>query len=267
MQQALNMHYCNTEDLTEAIKLEFARANNVIEMATNSLAKRHALNAAKCEKFLDNLPEDEPPTLEDFTTAMGNLRQHNNVYTVIPIDEEGSARFFEQSETETPVRPKQKCSCLPPSCAPGRATPQQTKPSRIHDAWKQYPSPKKKNTKKDDNDDDEDVIPVTVRWECHEDLFKKAITSLQERGKADKSMFDPQHRILIDEESLKQAYGKNLEKVAAIRDEYPSVACDCCEMLKMGKDLKTLRSYANRKGFDDMLTSVLEKFQQDLRKT
>ena len=93
---------------------------------------------------------------------------------------------------------------------------------------------------------------------------KKAITSLQERGKADESMFDPQHRILIDEESLKQAYGKNLEKVAAIRDEYPSIACDCCEMLKMGKDLKTLRSYTNRKGFDDMLTSVLEKFQQDL---
>ncbi|KAK2725892.1 hypothetical protein QYM36_000384, partial [Artemia franciscana] len=169
MQQVLNMHYCNTEDSKEAIKLEFARANNVIEMATNSLAKRHALNAAKCEKFLDNLPEDEPPTLEDFTTAMGNLRQHSeytepyfyetaytnygtnicrvcnsfsdNVYTVIPIDEEGSARFFQQSETETPVRPKQKCSCLPPSCAPGRATPQQTKPSRIHDAWKQFPSP------------------------------------------------------------------------------------------------------------------------------
>ena len=169
MQQVLNMHYCNTEDSKEAMKLEFARANNLIEMATNSLAKRHALNAAKCEKFLDNLPEDEPPTLEDFTTAMGNLRQHSgytepyfyetaytnygtnicrvcnsfsdNVYTVIPIDEEGSARFFQQSETETPVRPKQKCSCLPPSYAPGRATPQQTKPSRIHDAWKQFPSP------------------------------------------------------------------------------------------------------------------------------
>ncbi|KAK2715746.1 hypothetical protein QYM36_010351, partial [Artemia franciscana] len=169
MQQVLNMHYCNTEDSKEAIKLEFARANNVIEMATNSLAKRHALNAAKCEKFLDNLPEDEPPTLEDFTTALDNLRQHSeytepyfyetaytnygtnifrvcnsfsdNVYTVIPIDEEGSARFFQQSETETPVRPKQKCSSLPPSCAPGRATPQQTKPSRIHDAWKQFPSP------------------------------------------------------------------------------------------------------------------------------
>ncbi|KAK2709932.1 hypothetical protein QYM36_013569 [Artemia franciscana] len=77
MQQVLNMHYCNTEDSKEAIKLEFAHANNVIEMATNSLAKRHALNAAKCEKFLDNLPEDEPPTLEDFTTAMGNLRQHS----------------------------------------------------------------------------------------------------------------------------------------------------------------------------------------------
>ena len=42
MQQVLNMHYCNTEDSKEAIKLEFARANNVIEMATNSLAKRHA---------------------------------------------------------------------------------------------------------------------------------------------------------------------------------------------------------------------------------
>ncbi|KAK2702337.1 hypothetical protein QYM36_019052 [Artemia franciscana] len=178
------MHYCNTEDSKEAIKLEFARANNVIEMATNSLAKRHALNAAKCEKFLDNLPEDEPPTLEDFTTAM------DNVYTVIPIDEEGSARFFQQSETETPVRPKQKCSCLPPSYA--QVVPLRNKPSpaEFTTHGKNFPLPEsqcsqtqdddlssedenekyipprkeKKNTKKDDNDDDEDVIPVTKRF-------------------------------------------------------------------------------------------------------
>ncbi|KAK2701257.1 hypothetical protein QYM36_020081 [Artemia franciscana] len=86
---------------------------------------------------MDKDPEDHLVTL---AKVFEKFRE-DNVYTVIPIDKEGSARFFQQSETTQPVRPKQKCSCLPPSCAPGRATPQQTKHSRIHDALKQFPSP------------------------------------------------------------------------------------------------------------------------------
>ena len=105
------------------------------------------LNAAKCEKFLDNLTEDEPPTLEDFTTAMGNLRQHSeytepyfyetaytnygtnicrvcnsfsdNVYTVIPIDKEGSARFFQQSETDPTGTTQAKMFMLTTKLRPG----------------------------------------------------------------------------------------------------------------------------------------------------
>ena len=456
--QVLNMHYRNPEESKEDIKLEFARANNVIEMATNSLAKRHALNATKCEKFLDHLPESEPATLEDFTSAMGNLRQHSkyteayffetaytnygtntcricksfadDVYTTIPIDAEGCARFFQHSEHEDQVQVKQKCSCSPKSFTPNPVS--QNQPAPVNDDWHQFPTStldsqfqkasltyslpdlnllpsfllhdsqhsgpheQDNDSTSDENSDgyqcspkqkkmaasEEDQGPTekNIRWECHNQLckfnlddihacqhffsrmeqtkkdqlhtnslipfylesldacknplrridklghspfcsletgcysflrpmralkphfpvltrfvndiykavvkckiivqlntlkregslkqlknaIKKAIKSLHEVGKANEFMFGPQQRLPIDDKLIKEAYGLNIQKVATLRDEYPTVPCDCCEMLKMNKDLKTLRSYANRKGFDNMLTLVLEKFQQDL---
>ena len=61
----------------------------------------------------------------------------------------------------------------------------------------------------------------------------------------------------VDEEQVMNEFGKALRKVTNVRDTYTTTACDVCEQLKA--KLSSLRSYANKKGFDsEKMTEVIE---------
>ena len=104
------------------LKLPLEKAKTVINISSNSLAKLHASIHKQCSKFLEHLPKsDYVPYVREFTLAMGNVREHfvykeayhlesvykifdvnhclrcghtDDLYTAIPIDEEGRAIFL-----------------------------------------------------------------------------------------------------------------------------------------------------------------------------
>ena len=65
-------------------KLLLAKANVVINIASNSLVKLHANIQKQCSKILENLPKaDFFSDVEEFTLAMGNAIEyfvHNEAY-------------------------------------------------------------------------------------------------------------------------------------------------------------------------------------------
>ena len=65
-------------------------------------------------------------------------------------------------------------------------------------------------------------------------------------------------QVSTEESEIMNILGKNLMKVAEIRDEYPSVPCDCCEQLKLPNEVKVLGSFSKRKGFD-YITKILQE--------
>jgi hypothetical protein len=64
-----------------------------------------------------------------------------------------------------------------------------------------------------------------------------------------------------DEASIMAKHGKALREVAEMRDTYATKACDVCEQLR--NDLKSLKSYDGKKGFDsDKMTLIVEQLYQ-----
>ena len=52
----------------------------------------------------------------------------------------------------------------------------------------------------------------------------------------------------VTEDITMKRYGASLQLVANLRDSYVTTACDVCEQL--WQDVRTLKSYEGRKGFD-----------------
>ena len=78
---------------------------------------------------------------------------------------------------------------------------------------------------------------------------------------------DSNIRVSVDENTIIKLFGESLDKVANIRDVYPTMHCDSCEQIKTKYQLKSLRSLSNKKGFDGMIATILEHLQQDIPKS
>ena len=87
------------------------------------------------------------------------------------------------------------------------------------------------------------------------DALKRATDNLQsvvgwkrETGSSDSLDLELPTRISCNEESVMNHFGKALRLASNSRDTYNTEACDVCEEFR--KDLKPLRSYEHRKGFE-----------------
>jgi hypothetical protein len=57
---------------------------------------------------------------------------------------------------------------------------------------------------------------------------------------------DSNIRVFVDENTIIKLFGESLDKVANIRDVYPTMHCDSCKQIKTKYQLKSLRSLSNK---------------------